>query len=318
MFLLRNSLRLCPRILQASSESHKLIRRDVKRWVAPTLKELRRRREKVGPEPLRPRSSHLEWNYKAEIFAFGSRLHENFDEKLLRQAFTHRSYIIQEEMKQKEVGIEQPDVGMLDNREMVQEGDELIGRYLDQYIGSTMPKVPLEGRISIRKYLMKEENLAHISSHIGTRDLILSAEFPVKNSTLADTFKAVVAALEQTSGSERASTFVRDFVFTQLNQKDLEEIWQVQNPLQYLSEYCSRNNLGDVEPRLIGECGRNTILATYHVGIYCNRELLGTGFGENIDIAIEEAARDSLRDIFNTQAWRQPINFQECPPPNSQ
>uniref|UniRef100_A0A1B0DLK7 Large ribosomal subunit protein mL44 n=1 Tax=Phlebotomus papatasi TaxID=29031 RepID=A0A1B0DLK7_PHLPP len=302
MFLVRNALKLPVKILQASTESNKVFSRDVKRWVSPTLKELRRRRQKVGPEPLRPRSSHLEWNYKAEVFAFGSRLNEKFDEKLLRQAFTHRSYIIQEELKQKEVGIEQPDVALLDNREMVQVGEELIAKYLDQYVEAFLPKVPLDGRIAVRKYLMSEENLAHISSYIGTKDLILSAEFPVTQSTLSDTFKAVVAALEATD-SERANLF--------LNQKDLDEIWVVQNPLQYLQDYCSRNNLGEVEPRLIGECGKNTILAAYHVGIYCNRKLLGTGFGENVDIAIEEAAKDSLRDIFNTQTWRQPIDFQQ-------
>uniref|UniRef100_A0A1L8DXP2 Large ribosomal subunit protein mL44 n=1 Tax=Nyssomyia neivai TaxID=330878 RepID=A0A1L8DXP2_9DIPT len=318
MFLARNSLRLCTKVLQASSGNHKILQRNVSRWFAPTLRELRRRRELAGPEPLRPRSSHLEWNYKAEIFAFGKRLHETFDEKLLRQAFTHRSYILQEEMKQKEVGIEEPNVALLDNTQMIQDGDELLTRYLDLYVTSTMPKIPLDGRIAIRKYLMSEENLASISSHIGTRDLILSAEFPVTNATLAATFKAIVAVLENTSGSKRASLFVRDFVFTQLNQKDLDDIWEVQNPLEYLTEYCSRNNLGDIEPRLIGDCGKNTILAAYHVGIYCNRKLLGTGFGENIDTAIEEAAKDSLRDIFDTQSWRKPINYQKCSPEASQ
>ncbi|XP_059608863.1 large ribosomal subunit protein mL44 [Phlebotomus argentipes] len=311
MFSVRNTLRLSAKILQASTESSKVITRDFKRWVAPTMKELRRRRKMVGPEPLRPRSSHLEWNYRAEIFAFGSRLHEKFDEKLLRQAFTHRSYIIQEEMKQKDVGIEEPAVLMPDNSQLVENGEELMTKCLDDYVAKALPKMPLDGRIAVRKHLMNQENLAHISSYIGTKDLILSAEFPVTGAILADTLKAIVAALEESSGIERANAFVRDFIFTQLNQKDIDEMWKVPDPLQYLTEYCSRNNLGEVEPRLIGECGKNSILAAYHVGIYCNRQLLGTGFGENVDTAIEEAAKDSLRDIFDTQVCRRPINFQQ-------
>lgn len=50
------------------------------------------RRKKVGPEKPEPRSSYLEWNYDAEIYAFGMRLNEEFDENILRKALVHRSY----------------------------------------------------------------------------------------------------------------------------------------------------------------------------------------------------------------------------------
>ncbi|GAB0094754.1 mitochondrial ribosomal protein L44 [Sergentomyia squamirostris] len=313
MFLVKNSLRFTVRILQAPKESNKIISRDVKRWVSPTLKEIRRRREKVGPDPPQPRSGHLEWNYKAELYAFAQRLHEKFDNKLLHQAFTCRSFIIQEEMKQKEVGVEQPEVALPDNSNLIAKGEEILAKHLDDYINGAMPKVPLEGRIAIRKHLTSDGVLAHISSHIGTKDLILSADFPVTEVDLAKSFKAVVAALEESSGSTQTSIFIRDFVFTQLSQKDIGEIWEVPDPLQYLTDYCQRNNLGELEPRLIGECGKNTILATYHVGIYANRKLLGTGYGENIDMAVEEAAKDGLRDIFDLQTSRRPIDFLQKP-----
>ncbi|KRT79671.1 hypothetical protein AMK59_8804, partial [Oryctes borbonicus] len=68
-------------------------RRYIKRWVAPTLHELQRRRDKIGPPKPEPRSSYLEWNYDAEIFAFGKRLGEEFKEDVLRRALTHRSYV---------------------------------------------------------------------------------------------------------------------------------------------------------------------------------------------------------------------------------
>lgn len=58
----------------------------------PTLKELKRRRDKIGPEEPSPRSSYLEWNYDGEVYAFGKRLNENFDEDLLKTALVNRSY----------------------------------------------------------------------------------------------------------------------------------------------------------------------------------------------------------------------------------
>lgn len=44
-------------------------------------------------------------------------------------------------------------------------------------------------------------------------------EYPVDNYILATNFKAVVGALLESSGEERAAHFVRDFVITQLNGK---------------------------------------------------------------------------------------------------
>jgi len=44
----------------------------------------------VGPEKPRHRSEFLEWNYDSEIFAFGKRLKDEFDENLLRLAFVDK------------------------------------------------------------------------------------------------------------------------------------------------------------------------------------------------------------------------------------
>lgn len=78
--------------------------RGIKRWVSPTLKELYRRREKIGPEPVKPRSTYLEWNYEAEIYAFGKRLGEEFDKKILKQALRQREYANMQEFQAKERG----------------------------------------------------------------------------------------------------------------------------------------------------------------------------------------------------------------------
>lgn len=94
--------------------------RQIKRWVAPTLIELKLRENKLGGKVTNPRNTFLEWNLEAELYAFGKRLNEEFDADLLLQAFTDRSYVIKEEMKQKEMEF---DLKMKDNRELADEGN---------------------------------------------------------------------------------------------------------------------------------------------------------------------------------------------------
>ncbi|XP_055635328.1 39S ribosomal protein L44, mitochondrial [Toxorhynchites rutilus septentrionalis] len=285
------------------------VNRQVHRWVGPTLRELKCRREKMGPEAELPRSGHSDWNYSAEIFAFGKRLSEQFDSALLQQAFTHRSFIAQEEQKQTEVGIESPQLGLKDNRELTDLGERLIHDYVEAFLLTVLPKLPYEGIRSISDKLTATENLANISKHLGTRDIILAADFPVGDQLLADTLKAVVGALHESSGEERVYLFIRDFVCTQLNQQDVNEYLHIEKPLDLLKQYCRDQKLGDPEPRSIGLVGKNTLLAAYNVAIYCNKKYMGAGFGEDVQTAIDEAARDCLRQLFGTELDMKPINF---------
>ncbi|GBP05877.1 39S ribosomal protein L44, mitochondrial [Eumeta japonica] len=86
------------------------------RWVAPTLRELNRRAKLLATKPT-PRSGYIEWNYRAELFAFGKRLQEEFDLAALNTAFTLKSYITKEEAKQRELGIE-GDIQMTHNENL--------------------------------------------------------------------------------------------------------------------------------------------------------------------------------------------------------
>lgn len=265
----------------------------------------------MGPEALTHRSSHVEWNYEAELYAFGKRLHEDFNPVLLQQALTHRSYVIQEEIKQREIGIENPNLNLPDNSNLIQKGEEIMSEYIIAFLNLSLKKFPKEGIKAIYKYLMSEEVLAKISSHIGTKDIILSGDFPVENSTLANSLKALVAALFESSGDLKAYDFVRDFVCTELNQMDVFEMWNAENPIEILQEICRDQKLGEPEPRLIADSAKNTIFASYQVGVYSNKtkKMLGSGYGENIDVAIEEACKDALREFTGTPNNMKPFNF---------
>lgn len=281
-------------------------RASIHRYVGPTMREQKKRKEKLGPDP-DIRTNFLEWNYNSEIFAFGKRLNENFDTDLLKKAFKTRSFVILEEQKQKEVGLE--GIPLEDNLSLVKRGEHLIETYINEYVKKSLPLLPDDGIDSVRLYLMSTDILSHISSNLGTKDLILSSVYPPDQYSFTDALKAIIGALAESSGDERAGVFIKDFICTQLNQKDINDIWEIERPLERLEELCDSQKLGKPEPRLISEAGKNTILAAYHVGIYLNKIQIGNGFGEDVSTAVQMASRDSLNEIFKTQNSMKPFDF---------
>lgn len=119
-------------------------------------------------------------------------------------------------------------------------------------------------------------------------------------------------AESQTDGNlNRPYNFVRDFVCTHLSQVDINEVWTIEKPFELLKQVCAERNIKSLEPRIIGETGKNTIVATCHIGIYDadTKKLLGTGFGENYPNGIDVASINALAKLFGTHNPK-PYNFQ--------
>lgn len=130
---------------------------------------------------------------------------------------------------------------------------------------------------------------------------------------MAVTLYAIVGALveSQIDGNlNKPYNFVRDFLCTQLNQVDVNDVWTIEKPFELLKEICAKQNIKSLEPRIIGETGKNTILATCHIGIYDadTKKLLGTGFGENYPNGIDVASINALAKIFGTHNLK-PFNY---------
>lgn len=106
--------------------------------------EITRRKKKLGPQLESKRSTFLEWNRSAELFAFNKRLSEKFNDEKLEQAFTHRSYIFQEEKKQKDMGIEEPQLDIQDNTDLILKGEKLTSEIIYSYLTQVLPHTPEE------------------------------------------------------------------------------------------------------------------------------------------------------------------------------
>lgn len=119
--------------------------RHFKRWVAPTLKEICNRKRRLPPQPEPKRSTFIEWNREAELYAFNQRLNEKFDMEKLNQAFVHKSYILQELKKQEEMGIKDPKLDIQDNRELIEKGKKITSEIVTEYLHMALPDLPESG-----------------------------------------------------------------------------------------------------------------------------------------------------------------------------
>lgn len=251
------------------------------------------------------RSGFIDWNFNAEIYSYGKRLNENFQQNLLERAFVQRSYVVQEELRLDKLGMDINDLNLQDNRELAENGLKLAKKYINTYLRYHLPQYPDEGIAAIQDYLLSTEKLAYISLNLGSKEIILSEEYPPSEESLARTFLAIIGALEQsqTNGNlERPYNFVRDFICTHLNQVDVNEVWKINNPFELLKQICAQKNIKSIEPRIIGDLSKHDILACCRIGIYDgdSKQLLGTGFGDTYDNGIETASIDALSKIFET------------------
>jgi large subunit ribosomal protein L44 len=304
------SFLLFRRILRPATvlaKNSRYIGRDVERkWIY-----FNRKRKEYGPDPPTPRSSFLEWNYSAELYAFQRRVGETFEDDTLRTALTHKSYLEAEERKRREMGvpIQEAPLDLKENTALISKGADLMRRYTEGFLRYAFPYLPEEGVKAICGHLMSDQVLTVVASGLGIKDLVLCEEFPPTERTLAESVKAVVGALLQNQDAARAQLFVQDFVLTQLIGADVNDIWEIVNPMGVLAAILEREGRGAPEPRLIRESGRTTIEAVYVVGIYSDKKFLGSGPGETLDTAEEMAARDALKRMFRTTDKQTPLPF---------
>ncbi|XP_026284573.2 39S ribosomal protein L44, mitochondrial [Frankliniella occidentalis] len=261
---------------------------------ADMIRELFKRKQEAGPEKKAHRGTYLDWNYKSELFAFSKRIGETFMNGSLERAFTQRSYVLQQEATQKDLGLDDPDRVLEDNRSLAEKGEELSRDFVARYLRTALPCLPEENIQSIRDHLLKPESVANIISNIGADELILTSEFPTEIQTRVSTFYALIGAIEESSGQERGALFVRDFIIASLSGQDINALIMPENKFETLREIFLREGKEPPEPRLISHVGINTIIPSYRVGIYSEKKHIGTGDGESVKDALDNASLSVL------------------------
>jgi len=285
--------------------------REKKRWMRAYTRVMARKLKLEGPPPPIPRFQQPNWDYHAEVQAFSSRLHEDFSSELLKAAFVNPCYVQSEQQRRQTLGMDTETTALVlaDNVKLSAQGLGFTQSFLSDWCKASFPSLPNDALTAVTSHLTSSAVICHVARNLGVEELTMSAEFPVPDAVLYSTFMAVIGALEQSSGAERAGFFLRDFLATQLIGKDLFDMWLVVDPMARLVEELTLQNLPLPEPRLIRSAGASTVLPLYFVGLYSDKKLLGQGPGESVLVAEEEAARVALRKLYGFTENRKPSDF---------
>lgn len=63
----------------------------------------------------------------------------------MNQAFIHKSYIVEEVKKQKEIGIKEPLFNIQSNEEFIKKGKEITSAVIKKYLNQNLSSLPENG-----------------------------------------------------------------------------------------------------------------------------------------------------------------------------
>lgn len=209
--------------------------------------------------------------------------------KLLKQAFTHTSYV----NEHKRGGIEH-------NERLEFLGDAVLQLLVSEFLFETYPGRP-EGELTrMRASIVCEPSLAKFAEqlNLGAYVLLGRGEEQLggrqRPSLLADLFESFVGALYLDAGIERTRVFLQEHMFPHIDSNDSGLL--LKDFKSKLQEKAQHGNLGLVEYRIAEERGPAHD-REFVVEVYVGAEHFGTGSGRTKKEAEQRAASEAWRAI---------------------
>uniref|UniRef100_A0A915CGA2 Large ribosomal subunit protein mL44 n=1 Tax=Parascaris univalens TaxID=6257 RepID=A0A915CGA2_PARUN len=275
------------------------------RWERGYLKDLYHRRVLAGADPVLSRSAYPNWDYGAELFAFGHRIGSPaIDSDRLVRALTTESFSSRADVLADSSGAQPSKEDQVasteSNSELIPRGGRLLWDVLCGYLRYSLPNAPEEFIRAVANELSADDLLASLGTHLGLNCLIRTAEFPPSQKSLSDSFKALLAVMER----PRAESLVVNVVIAQLLDVDFMDVYPLRDPLAVLTDVLRAKGYERIEPRLLRSAGVISAEPIYLVGIYADKQLVGKCAGESLVVAVDMAARESLLRTWGATADR--------------
>jgi len=213
--------------------------------------------------------------------------------KLLKQAFTHTSYV----NEHKRGSIE-------DNERLEFLGDAVLQLLVSQYLYTAYPKRP-EGELTrMRASVVCEPSLAHFAERLelGTYVLLGRGEEQLggrqRQALLADLFESFVGAIFLDAGIDAARAFLTQHMFPFIESNDYGLL--MKDSKSKLQERSQHHGLGPVEYRIVEEKGPAHD-REFVVEVYLGDIRYGVGSGRTKKEAEQRAAAEAWRSLSKEQ-----------------
>ncbi|HEO8422538.1 ribonuclease III [Niallia sp. FSL W8-0635] len=207
------------------------------------------------------------------------------DEKLLKQAFTHSSYVNEHRRKPHE-----------DNERLEFLGDAVLELTVSKFLFKKFPMMS-EGELTkLRAAIVCEPSLVSFANELSFGNYVLLGKGEemtggrTRPALLADVFEAFIGALYLDQGLDSVVAFLEEVIFPKINNGAFSHVMDFKSQLQ---EYVQRDAVGTIEYKILLEKGpaHNREFISQ---VFLNNRELGTGMGRSKKEAEQQAAQKSL------------------------
>ncbi len=207
------------------------------------------------------------------------------NERLLKQAFTHSSYVNEHRRKPYE-----------DNERLEFLGDAVLELTISQYLYKKYPLMS-EGELTkLRAAIVCEPSLVTFANALSFGNLVLLGKGEEltggreRPALLADVFEAFIGALYLDQGMEAVFKFLQQTVFPKIDEGAFSHVMDYKSQLQ---ELIQRDAAGSIEYKIQLEKGP-AHNKEFISNVYLNGEIMGTGVGRSKKEAEQKAAQEAL------------------------
>jgi len=208
------------------------------------------------------------------------------DPELLRQAFTHRSYLNEHRGEVQ---------GHNERLEFL--GDAVLELISTHFLYDKYPQKPEGELTAYRASLVNAVTCAEIAHEIGMNDFLLLSRGEAKdtgrarNILLANAFEALVGAIYLDQGYDAAKEFITKHLFPKIDAIVREKLWQ--DAKSALQEKAQESDGVTPNYSVIRETGPDHD-KHFIVGVYIKEAMVAEGSGKSKQEAEQSAAREAL------------------------
>lgn len=205
---------------------------------------------------------------------------------LLRQAFTHRSYLN-----------EHREIKTDHNERLEFLGDAVLELVVTDFLYFNYPEKPEGELTAFRAALVNTVSLSDVAKDLGVNDFLLLSRGEAKDVgrarqyILANTFEAIVGAIYLDGGYKSAARFINDNLLYKIGNIIAQNLWQ--DAKSFFQEKAQEFTAITPSYEVLKEAGPDHN-KKFTVGVYLENELVAEGTGHSKQEAEQEAARLAL------------------------
>lgn len=208
------------------------------------------------------------------------------NQRLLEQAFTHRSYINENRGERRE-----------HNERLEFLGDAVLELAVTEYLFAKYPDKPEGDLTSYRAALVNTTSISNSATKLGMNEFLLLSRGEAKDTgrarqiILANAFEAIIGAIYLDQGYESAKKFIAEQLFHKTDEVVEKGLWQ--DAKSRFQEIAQEKNSVTPSYDVISQTGPDHD-KRFVVGVYLGEERIATGEGRSKQEAEQQAAEQAL------------------------